>query len=144
MEGTQGSPLERVQPEGWPRPRGYSNGYRVPAGHDLVVTAGQIGWDAQERFPDDAFVPQFEQALRNVVAVVEAAGGRAEHLVRLTMFCVDVEEYLGDLEAVGAAYRAVLGKHYPCMSLVQVSRLVEPKARVEIEATAAVPARAGG
>ena len=128
-----------VLPEGWPRPRGYSQGYRVPADHDLLVVAGQIGWDEQERFVGPGFVEQFEQALGNAVAIVAAAGGQPEHIVRLTMFCKDKGAYLAALEGVGAAYRRVMGKHYPVMTMVQVADLVEDEAQIEIEATAALP-----
>lgn len=128
-----------VLPAGWPRPSGYSQALRVPAGRDLVFVAGQVGWDARGRFASPEFVPQFEQALRNCVAIVEAAGGRVADIVRLTMFCTDRQDYLGRLPEVGEAYRRVMGRHYPAMSLVQVAALVEPGARIEIEATAAVP-----
>jgi enamine deaminase RidA (YjgF/YER057c/UK114 family) len=142
---SKGDPLlERLQPAGWPRPKGYANGLRVPAGCDLVFVAGQIGWDAREQLVAAEFAPQFEQALRNCVAVVAAAGGGPADIVRLTVYCVDVEEYRAALEAVGQAWRAVMGRHFPCMALVQVAGLLEPGARVEIEATAAlVPARGG-
>ena len=130
-----------VQPEGWPRPRGYANGLLVPAGHDLLFLAGQIGWDATERLVDGGFVAQFEQALRNVAELVEAAGGSVEHIVRLTMYCVDKRQYLADLEGVGRAYRAVLGRHFPVMAMVEVAALVEDGALIEIEATAALPPR---
>jgi len=129
-----------IQPEGWPRPQGYSHAVRVPAGRDLVFLAGQVGWDLQGRFPGPDFVAQFEQALANCVALVEAAGGRVEDIVRLTMFCTDKRAYLDRLSEVGTAYRRILGRHYPAMSLVQVTALVEDQALIEIEATAAVPA----
>lgn len=136
--------LRVVLPEGWPRPSGYSQGLRVPAGRELVFVAGQVGWDASGRLVAPEFVPQFEQALRNCVAVVQAAGGRAEDIVRLTLFCADRREYLARLDDVGAAYRRVMGRHFPAMSLVEVAALLEEGARVEVEATAAVPAAAGG
>jgi len=133
--------LQIVLPAGWPRPRGYSQAIRVPAGRELVFVAGQVGWDEQARFAAQDFVPQFEQALRNCVRVVEAAGGAASDVVRLTLYCRDRREYAERLAEVGAAYRRVMGAHYPAMSLVEVAALLEPEARVEIEATAAVPAR---
>ena len=133
--------LQIVLPAGWPRPRGYSQAIRVPAGRELVFVAGQVGWDEQARFAAQDFVPQFEQALRNCVRVVEAAGGAASDVVRLTLYCRDRREYAERLAEVGAAYRRVMGAHYPAMSLVEVAALLEPAARVEIEATAAVPAR---
>lgn len=131
--------IRAVLPTGWPRPKGYSQAFRVPAGRDLVFVSGQVGWDEAERFVGDAFVAQFEQALRNCVAIVEAAGGAADDIVRLTMYCRDKREYLGDLRAVGDAYRRVMGRHFPAMALVEVAGLVEERARIEIEATAAIP-----
>jgi enamine deaminase RidA (YjgF/YER057c/UK114 family) len=132
--------LRIVLPPGWPRPGGYSQGIRVPAGRELVFVAGQVGWNEQGRFPSFEFVPQFEQALRNCVRIVEAAGGAATDIVRLTIFCLDRDAYMARLAEVGAAYRRVMGDHYPAMSLVQVAALVEAGAQLEIEATAAVPA----
>ena len=137
---TKTSALQIVLPAGWKRPRGYSQGIRVPAGRALVFVAGQVGWDEQERFTAQGFAAQFEQALLNCVRIVEASGGSAADIVRLTFFCRDCDEYREQLEAVGAAYRRVMGMHFPAMSLVQVAALLEPEARVEIEATAAVAA----
>ena len=127
-----------LQPPGWPRPRGYANG--VAARGELVFVAGQIGWNAQQRFESDEFVAQAAQALRNVVAVLHAAGALPAHVVRLTWYVVDKREYLASLPALGAAYRAVMGAHYPAMTAVEVSALIEDRARVEIEATAVIPA----
>ena len=138
MNGNPREGLTTVHPKGWPRPKGYSNGVRVPAGRDLLFVAGQIGWNARAEFETDVFSEQFEQALRNCVAVVEAAGGAAVDIVRLTMFCIDKSVYVGQIVAVGEAYRRVLGKHFPTMSLLEVSRLLEPRAQIEIEATAAL------
>lgn len=135
--------LEPVLPEGWPRPSGYSNALRVDGSRDLLFLAGQIGWDASQRLVSDDFVEQFEQALRNCVTLVEAAGGAAADIVRLTMYCSDRRAYLDALERVGEAYRRVMGRHYPTMSLVEVAALVEEGARIEIEATAAIPPRSG-
>ena len=135
------APLERLQPPGWPRPRGYSNGYRVPAGHDLVLTGGMIGWDESEQVVPGGFVPQFEQALRNILAVVAVAGGGAEHVVRLTAYVGDREAYLSSLPELGAAWKRVMGRNYPAMALVQIAGFVEEGALVEIEGTAAVPPR---
>lgn len=136
--------LQLVLPSGWKRPSGYSNGVRVPAGRDLLFVAGQIGWDETGRLVDAGFPAQFERALRNCVTVVEAAGGRAADIVRLTLYCADRHDYLGHLAEVGTAYRRVMGEHYPSMSLVEVAALLEEGARVEIEATAALPAAAAG
>ena len=139
------SPLQVVLPQGWPRPRGYSQAIRVPAGRELVFVSGQVGWDERGRFGSADFVPQFEQALRNCAAVVAAAGGCAADIVRLTMFCRDRRAYLERQREVGEAYRRVMGGHYPAMALMEVSALMEDGAQVEIEATAAVPAgRKGG
>ena len=129
-------PLRVLQPAGWPAPRGYSNGM-AGAGRTVLV-GGQVGWDAAGRFPP-GFVPQAAQALRNVLAVVAEAGGGPEHVGRLTWYVLDVEEYRASLRDLGAAYRDVMGRHFPAMTLVQVAALVEPEARLEIEATAIVP-----
>ena len=128
---------EILQPPGWPRPQGYANG--VAARGRLVFTAGQVGWDAQGKFPD-TLAEQVELALGNVVAVLAEAGAEPEHLARLTWFITDRQAYLDAQSEIGAAYRRVLGRHYPAMSLVEVSALVESSALVEIEATAVVPA----
>ena len=123
-------------PAGWPKPKGYANG--MLAEGRMVFTGGLVGWDAQERFAD-GLVAQVRQTLENVVAVLAEAGAGPEHLVRMTWYVVDMDEYLANLKALGDAYRAVLGRHYPAMALVQVVRLVAKEARVEIEATAVVP-----
>ena len=125
-----------LQPSGWPAPKGYANG--IAADGRLVVTAGVIGWDQQGHLPDD-FVAQVRQTLRNISAILAEGGARPEHLVRLTWYVVDMEEYLANLKTLGQIYRDVFGTHYPAMALVQVVRLVEKAARVEIEATAVVP-----
>ncbi|MDE0681061.1 MAG: RidA family protein [Gammaproteobacteria bacterium] len=127
---------EILQPPGWPRPKGYANG--VSARGRLVFTAGQVGWDTHGNFPG-VLAGQVELALANVVAVLSEAGAGPEHLVRLTWFITDRQAYLDAQSEIGAAYRRVLGRHYPAMSLVEVSALVESKALVEIEATAVIP-----
>jgi enamine deaminase RidA (YjgF/YER057c/UK114 family) len=129
---------EVLQPEGWARPRGYANG--IAARGRQIFISGQIGWDANGRFVSDRFADQVRQALANVMAVLATAGGRAEHLVRLTWFVTSRDEYLAQIAEIGTAYRAVLGTHFPAMSVVQVVALVEARARVEIEATAVIPA----
>ena len=126
-----------LQPDGWPRPRGYANG--VSAHGRAVYVAGQIGWDASARLVGDDFVAQARQALRNVLAVLSCDGARAEHLVRLTWYVIDRDAYRDASKALGEAYREVIGAHYPAMTAVQVSALMEPGALVEIEATAVVP-----
>jgi enamine deaminase RidA (YjgF/YER057c/UK114 family) len=128
---------EIVQPPGWTRPRGYSNGI-VARGRQLFI-AGQVGWDAQCQFRSDRFADQVRQALSNVAQVLAAAGGRPEHLVRLTWYITSRDEYYSELREVGAAYRAVLGKSFPAMAVVQVVALMEARAKVEIEATAVIP-----
>ena len=128
--------LQILQPSGWPMPKGYANG--VAAEGRIVVTGGVIGWDAQERLAV-GFVAQARQALSNIAVILGEGGARPEHLVRLTWYVVDMEEYLANLKALGQDYREILGSHYPAMALVQVVRLVEKDARVEIEATAVVP-----
>ncbi len=124
-----------IQPEGWAKPRGYSNGMRARG--DFLAVAGQIAWDAQARLVGEGdFVAQFEQALANVVAVVRAAGGAPEDLISLTVYVTDRAEYAARLADVGAAYRRVMGKHYPTMALVQVAGLLEVHAKVEIQGLA--------
>lgn len=129
--------LQVIQPEGWKRPRGYSNGI-VAEGRVLFV-GGQIGWDENEVFHSDDFVAQWEQALRNVLAVVRAAGGGPEHVARMTVYVVDKREYQARLSEIGAVWRRHMGRHYPVMALVVVAGLLEDRARVEIEATAVLP-----
>lgn len=125
---------EIVQPEGWPRPKGYSNGI-LARGRTLFL-AGQVGWDASERMVGDDIVSQFGQALRNIVTLVEKAGGKREDLVRMTIFCADLDAYRRSVGAIGAVYREVMGKHFPVMSLIGVAGLIEEGGLVEIEATA--------
>jgi enamine deaminase RidA (YjgF/YER057c/UK114 family) len=125
-----------LQPSGWPAPKGYANG--MAAEGRLVVTGGVIGWDSQGHLAA-GFVAQVRQTLRNILAILAEGGARPEHLVRLTWYVVDMEEYLANRKTLGQIYREVFGAHYPAMALVQVVRLVEEAARVEIEATAVVP-----
>ena len=125
-----------LQPAGWPAPKGYANG--MAADGRLVVTGGVIGWDIQGRLAD-GFAAQVRQTLSNISAILGEGGARPEHLVRLTWYVVDIEEYLANLKMLGQIYREIFGTHYPAMALVQVVRLVERAARVEIEATAVVP-----
>jgi len=130
--------MDILQPPGWPRPRGYSNG--VAASGRQVFVSGMIGWNADGRFESDDFGLQARQALLNVVAVLLEADARPEHIVRMTWYVVDKREYLAASEVLGAAYREIIGRHYPAMTAVQVSALIEDRARVEIEVTAVVPA----
>lgn len=126
-----------LQPPDWPRPRGYANG--VSARGRQIFVAGQIGWDTHRSLVGKDLVSQARQALLNIVAILAEDGARPAHLVRLTWFVVDRAEYLDAAKALGETYREVIGSHYPAMSAVQVAALMEPGARVEIEATAVVP-----
>jgi enamine deaminase RidA (YjgF/YER057c/UK114 family) len=126
-----------IQPEGWAPPKGYANGV-LASGRQLFV-GGQIGWNAQGQFESDDLVDQVRQALRNCLAVVEAAGGGAEHMVRMTWYLVDKKAYVTRLKEIGAAYREVMGRNFPAMTAVQVVSLVEDRALVEIEVTAVLP-----
>ena len=129
--------MEILQPPGWPRPRGYANG--IAARGRMVFVSGMIGWNAEGRFDSDDFAAQARQALSNAVAVLREAGARPEHIVRMTWYVVDKREYLAASGALGAAYREIIGAHYPAMTAVAVSALIEDRARVEIEVTAVVP-----
>ena len=124
-------------PEGWTPARGYSNG--IAASGRMVFLAGMIGWNSEQELESDDFVEQAAQALRNIVAVLAEGGARPEHLVRLTWFVTDRNEYVANQRGLGGVYREIIGKHFPAMTLVQVVALVEPRAKVEIEATAVVP-----
>lgn len=125
-------------PQGWAKPKGYANG--VAARGLVVSVAGQIGWNPQTgRFESDDFVAQARQALANVVAVLKEAGGGPEHLVRLTWYVTDKKDYVARLSEIGAAYRDIIGRNYPAMTLVAVAALVEDRAKIEIEATAIIP-----
>lgn len=130
-------PHRVLQPEGWPPPRGYVNG--VAARGTMVFVAGQIGWGVDGALVGPDLVTQAEQALKNVVAVLAAAGAEPAHLVRMTWYVTDIEVYRGSLRELGAAYRRVIGASFPAMALVQVVSLVEPGAVIEIEATAVIP-----
>jgi enamine deaminase RidA (YjgF/YER057c/UK114 family) len=125
-----------LQPSGWPVPKGYANG--MAAEGRIVVTGGVIGWDHREQLAN-GFVAQVRQTLTNIAAILAEGDARPEHLVRLTWYVVDMDEYLSNLKELGRIYREIFGSHYPAMALVQVVRLVEKAARVEIEATAVVP-----
>lgn len=130
--------MELIEPEGWARPRGYANG--VTARGRMVFVSGQIGWNpATGEFETDDFAAQVGVALENVAAVLAAAGAEPQHVVRMTWFVTSRRAYLDAAREVGVRYRAVFGRHFPAMSVVEVSALVEERAQVEIEATAAVP-----
>lgn len=131
--------LTAIDPAELGAPSGFSHGVLAPAGGRLLFIAGQIGWDGEQRLVGAGLCEQFERALVNVMTVVRAAGGEPGHVARLTVYVTDKREYLADLRAVGAAYRRVMGRWFPAMSLVEVADLVEDGAKVEIEATAVVP-----
>ncbi len=126
-----------LNPPGWAPAKGYANG--IVARGTLVFLGGQIGWNGQQQFETDDFVGQFEQTLRNIIAVLAEAGAGPEHVVRMTWYVTDKAEYLARLKEIGAAYRAVMGRNFPAMAVVEVSALMEDRAKVEIEATAVLP-----
>ncbi|MDA1080807.1 MAG: RidA family protein [Gemmatimonadetes bacterium] len=126
-----------LQPDGWAPPRGYSNG--MSAAGRFVFVSGQVGWNSQSKFESDDLVDQIQRALENVVAVLAADGARAEHIASLTWYFTDKAEYVARSKEVGEAYRAVIGRHYPTMTAVEVSSMIEPRAKVEIQAIAVVP-----
>ena len=125
-------------PPGWAPPVGYANGIAVPAGR-IVFVAGQVGWDDQQRFHSGDLVPQFEQALKNVLNVLAEAGGRREHICRITAYCCDKPAYLAARPELGRIWREVMGRHYPAMSMIFVADLLDHPAKIELEATAVVP-----
>jgi enamine deaminase RidA (YjgF/YER057c/UK114 family) len=129
--------MQILQPPSWARAKGFSNG--IAASGRLVFIAGQIGWTGQAKWEAKDFAGQFRQAIENILAVLAEANGKPEHIVRLTWYVIDKQEYLAALKDVGTAYRELMGRHYPTMAVVQVSGLVEDQARLEIEATAVVP-----
>ncbi len=125
-----------LHPAGWPQPKGYANG--IKARGDVLFIGGMVGWDEQGRFPPD-FVGQTRQLLANIMAVMAEGGASASHIVRMTWYVRDMDEYLKARPALGEVYKQVMGDHYPAMALVAVTRLVEPEARLEIETTAVIP-----
>jgi len=129
--------MQILQPPDWARAKGFSNG--IACEGRLVFIAGQVGWTGQGEWRARDFAGQFRQALQNIIDVLKEAKGKPEHIVRLTWYVLDKQEYLGALKEVGAAYRELMGRHYPAMAVVQVSGLVEEQARLEIEATAVIP-----
>lgn len=129
--------MEFLQPKGWPRARGYSNG--IAASGRMVFVSGMVGWDANCVFHTDDFAGQVRQALENIVAVLAEGGAKPEHIVRMTWYVLDKKEYVDAYPDIGVAYRDVIGRHFPTMSAVQVAGLIEDRARVEIEVTAVVP-----
>ena len=130
-------------PPGWAPPIGYANGISVPAGR-IVFIAGQVGWDHQQRFHSEQLIPQFDQALKNVLAVLAQAGGAPEHICRLTAYCIDKPAYLAGRAELGRIWRHLLGRHYPAMSMIFVADLLDHPAKIELEATAVIPVAAAG
>ena len=131
--------MEALLPKGWATPIGYANGIAVAPGR-IVFIAGQVGWDAQQKFHSTDVAPQFEQALQNVLAVLAEAGGRPEHICRITAFCCDKPAYLAARPQLGGIWKRLMGRHYPCMSMIFVSDLLDSPGKIELEATAVVPA----
>jgi enamine deaminase RidA (YjgF/YER057c/UK114 family) len=129
--------MKLLQPDGWAAPRGYANG--VMARGALIFVGGQIGWNAQQQFESDDFIAQTRQALQNILAVLQAGGAGPEHMVRMTWYVLDRVEYIARLKELGTVYREVMGKNFPAMTCVEVSALVEERARIEIEVTAVLP-----
>lgn len=129
--------MEILNPPGWPRPKGYSNG--IVARGRMVFIAGMVGWTPDEKFETDDFAGQVRQALSNIVAVLKEAGAGPEHIVRMTWFITDKDEYLNAAKEIGAAYREIIGRHYPVMAVIVINGLIEEGAKLEIEATAVVP-----
>lgn len=128
--------MKVLQPQGWPRPKGYSNG--IAARGEMVFLAGVVGWDAEERFPS-GLVAQFRQALENIVAILAEGGAKPEHVVRMTWYITSRDDYLAHGREIGAVYREIMGKHFPVMAVVQVVALMEAAAEIEIEVTAVIP-----
>jgi enamine deaminase RidA (YjgF/YER057c/UK114 family) len=129
--------IKHLQPPGWAQPKGYANG--IAARGTMVFVGGQIGWNAQQQFESDDFIEQTGQALRNIVAVLHEAGAGPEHMVRMTWYITDRDEYQRRLGELGPVYRAAMGRNFPAMTCVQVAALVEARAKVEIEVTAVIP-----
>lgn len=129
--------MKALLPPGWPRPKGYANG--ISARGRTIVTAGVVGWNAEEKFESDDLAGQFRQVLANILAILAEDGAGPEHIVRMTCYVTDLAEYRAGLKEIGAAWRDLIGRNFPAMAVVGVTGLVEPAARIEIEATAVVP-----
>jgi len=130
-------PVKVLLPGGWKAPLGYANG--IEASGRLVFVAGQVGWDAQQNFQCETIAPQFEQALSNVLAVVAEAGGKAEHICRITAYCCDKPAYLAARHELGRIWQRLMGRHYPAMSMIFVADLLDAPGKIELEATAVIP-----
>ena len=131
--------MRTLLPEGWAPPIGYANGIEADGSGRIVFVSGQVGWNAQQQFESVEMAPQFEQALKNVLAVLAEAGGRAEHICRMTAYCCDKPAYLAARAELGPIWRQLMGKHYPAMSMIFVSDLLDHPGKIELEATAVVP-----
>lgn len=129
---------QSILPEGWDPPIGYANAMLAKKGRVLAL-AGQVGWNAKQVFESDRLVPQFEQALRNILDILKAAGGKPEHIIRITAFCIDRPQYLETRRELGRIWRELMGKHYPAMSMIFVADLLDHPAKIELEATAVIP-----
>jgi len=132
------NPMQVLCPAGWAPPVGYSNGISVAAGR-VVFIAGQVGWDADQRFHSEELVPQFEQALRNILAILAEAGGMPSHICRMTAYCIDKRAYLAGRRELGRVWKSLMGNHYPVMSMIFVADLLDEPAKIELEATAVIP-----
>ena len=128
-----------LQPPGWLPPIGYANGISVPAGR-IVFVAGTVGWDANQKFQSEDLVPQFEQALKNIVAILAEAGAKPAHICRMTAFCIDKPAYLAGRRELGRIWKSLIGNHFPAMSMIFVADLLDHPAKIELEATAVIPA----
>lgn len=126
-----------LQPPGWAPPIGYANG--IEATGRIVFVAGQVGWNAQQKFESEEIAPQFEQALKNIIAVLAEAGAKPEHICRMTAYCCDKPAYMAARRDLGKIWRSLMGNHYPCMSMIFVSDLLDNPGKIELEATAVVP-----
>jgi enamine deaminase RidA (YjgF/YER057c/UK114 family) len=129
---------QSLHPPGWQPPIGYANGISVAAGQ-IVFIAGQVGWDAEQHFQSEQLVPQFEQALKNILAILAQAGGEATHICRITAFCIDKPAYLANRRELGRIWKSLMGNHYPAMSMIFVNDLLDTPAKIELEATAVLP-----
>jgi enamine deaminase RidA (YjgF/YER057c/UK114 family) len=138
LKGEQLVPAQILLPPGWSPPIGYSNGIVASAGR-IVFIAGQVGWDAQQHFASEDLIPQFEQALENVLAVLAEAGGEPRHIYRMTAYCIDKRAYLDGRRELGRIWRRLMGPHYPAMSMIFVADLLDEPGKIELEATAVIP-----
>jgi enamine deaminase RidA (YjgF/YER057c/UK114 family) len=131
--------MQVLHPPGWLPPIGYANGISVPAGR-IVFVAGTVGWDANQKFQSEELVPQFEQALKNIIAILAEAGAKPAHICRLTAFCIDKPAYLAGRRELGRIWKSLIGSHFPAMSMIFVADLLDAPAKIELEATAVIPA----